>query len=187
MITTSGGTTPLATPVAISTTLPPAITAMQQQGIAVFALPATPSRPFERAPLPKSPGAAPAMATPTSATPTAAVDWVEVVCRQLTSHQLLLPTLDLTILHGTDHYWIDSSFRPSHFYRHAFCPSPFTAFIMRTVYIIILPTSVKIYWQRWPAYEESEAEVFMLVCHIAPRAELSVNGYGVNGQLEKQT
>ena len=31
VITTSGGTTPLATPVAISKQLPPAITAMQQQ------------------------------------------------------------------------------------------------------------------------------------------------------------
>ncbi len=31
VITTSGGTTPLATPVAISTQLPPAVTAMQQQ------------------------------------------------------------------------------------------------------------------------------------------------------------
>ena len=36
MITTSGSSMPLATPVAISTTLPPAVTAMQQQGIILW-------------------------------------------------------------------------------------------------------------------------------------------------------
>ena len=95
---------PLATPVAISTTLPPAITAMQQQGIAVFALPATPSQPQPQVLLlrARAPGRGAVPRVTTAAASTAAL--VEgVVHRQHTSQPQLLPTtLDLTDPHGTD-------------------------------------------------------------------------------------
>ncbi|XP_064649340.1 helicase domino-like isoform X3 [Lineus longissimus] len=72
VITTSGGTTPIATPVAISTTLPPAVTAIQQQtsdpkkpggrhGM-VFG----PHQPTQPQQLPQLPGGIPIISSPTT-------------------------------------------------------------------------------------------------------------------------